>query len=426
MKHLVLAGLGVALCTFGIWQAVRVGTARSLAHEALHTGDLSLADKGVSLAPNDAETHAARGVILQSRENYQEACRELERAIQLRPRDYFLWMLLGVSRDLKQDQDGAVLALRQAIALSPAYAKSHWLLGNLLLRMNNPAEAFPELRFAAASDESLLPNVIDLAWGFHRGDPAQTLAEVGPQSDNARMALAIFFAGHKQPGAALEQFRAVASPSAEAAQNLVSALLSARAFVEAYTVWTSAQHLPLTLPSLLNANFEDEIALGQNGFGWQINSASPNVVLSADPTHFKNGQKSLRVDFHGDAPPEDGPVSELIVLKPKTSYRLTFQALSKDFVSTGAPAVVVTDVSDPGNPLMGQSTALSEAQECREFAVDFTTGEHTNAVRVVLLRRGCSNNPCAAFGTVWLDSFTLQTMAPGSASPAARTKQQSD
>ena len=422
MKRLVFTTLGIGVCAFGIWQAARVGMARSFAHKALQTGDLSLADKAVSLAPNDAETHSARGVILQSRENYTEACRELERAIQLRPRDYFLWMLLAVSRDLNQDQDGAVRALRQAIALSPAYAKSHWLFGNLLLRMNNPTEAFQELRIAAASDESLLPNVIDLAWGFHHGDAAQTSEEVRPQSDNARMALAIFFAGHNQATAALEQFRAVPSPPAEAGQNLVSALLNAKAFVEAYTVWTNVHQLPSTIPSLLNADFEDEISVGEDGFGWQITGSTANVVLSADPTQFKHGQKSLRVDFHGDSAPDAPVASQLIVLNRGTSYRLTFHAFSKDFVSTGVPVLVISDASDPKNAVIGQSSVLSEAKDWREFAVDFTTGDRTNTVRVAMRRQGCSNNPCAAFGTVWLDSFTLQTSPEGSRSQANKLK----
>jgi len=418
MKRLIFATLGVGVCALGIWQAARVGMARSLAHKALQAGDLSLADKAVSLTPNDAETHMARGVILQSRENYTEACRELERAIQLRPRDYFLWMHLAVSRDLDEDQDGAVRALRQAIALSPAYAKSHWLLGNLLLRMNQPTEAFQELRLAAASDESVLPNVIDLAWGFHHGDVAQVVAEVQPQSDNARMTLAIFLARHDQGAAALEQFRTVPSPPAEAVPTLISALLNTRAFVEAYTVWTSVNRRPFALPSLLNPGFEDEITVGEDGFGWQISSGLANVVLSADPTQFQQGQKSLRIDFHGDSPSGAAIVSELIVLNPRTSYRLTFQGSSKDFVSTGVPVVVVSDASDPKNAIIGQSAAVSEARDWREFVVDFNTGERTNAVRVAIWRQGCSNNPCAAFGTVWLDAFALQTSSERNGSRA--------
>jgi tetratricopeptide (TPR) repeat protein len=353
-------------------------------------------------------------MLLQRAENHAEASRELERAIQLRPRDYFLWMLLGISRDLKEDQDGAERALRQAIALSPAYAKSRWLLGNLLLRMNRPGEGFSQLRLAAASDETLWPNVIDLAWGFHRGDAAQTVAEVQPPSDSARMSLAIFFAGHNQPAAALEQFRAVSAPSTQAQQNLIKALLSARAYAGGYAVWTSSRRLPLTIPSLLNPDFEEEITLEEGGFGWQIASL-PNVVLSADPVQFHRGKKSLRIDFHGDSSPATPVANQLIVLHPRTTYRLTFAALAKDYVSTGTPVVVVAEASNADNKVLAQSSSLSDAKEWREFSVDFTTSEQTDTVRLSLLRQGCSDNPCAAFGTVWLDSFELKSITANGA-----------
>jgi Flp pilus assembly protein TadD len=410
MKRLVLALLGAAACAFGMWQAVNAGRARTLAHDALAFGDLTAAENAVRLAPKDAEAHNSRGILLQRAEDHAAASQELERAIQLRPRDYFPWMLLGISRDLQNDQEGAARALRIAIALSPVYARSHWLLGNLLLRMNQPADAFQELRLAAVSDQTLWPNVIDLAWGFHRGDAAQTMAEVQPQTDEARLALATFFAGHHQPAAALTQFRAVSSPSAEAQQNLIRALLSAGAYAEAYTVWANWRRLPATVPSLLNPDFEAEIALDNSGFGWQIASL-PNVVLSADPTQFHSGTKSLRIDFHGDSPPDQPAAAQLIVLYPQTSYRLTFHALAKDFVSTGVPVVVVAEAAGAGNKVIAQSPSLSAAKEWREFSIDFTTGEGIDSARVSLVRQGCENNPCAAFGTVWLDSFDLKSTA---------------
>src|SRR2546430_2225130 len=105
--------------------------------------------------------------------------------------------MLGVSRDLNDDQPGAVAALRQSVALAPAYAKPHWLLGNLLLRTDQTDEAFKELRLAADRDPSLLLNVIDLAWGLSHNDAAQTVAAIQPQSDRARMSLAVFLAAHK-------------------------------------------------------------------------------------------------------------------------------------------------------------------------------------------------------------------------------------
>jgi hypothetical protein len=382
-----------------------------LAQDALRTNGVAYADRAVGLVPNDAETHAARGSVLQRTGDYAGACRELERAIQLRPRDYFLWMLLGVSRDLNDDQQGAVRALRQATLLSPAYAKSHWLLGNLLLRTSDTAEAIRELRFAAASDETLLPNVIDLFWGIHRHDPAQTISAVQPQTENARMALATFFAGHDQGSPALEQFRAVKSPSNEALQNLLNTLLQAKLFAEANEVWARIHHVSGGVPALLNPGFEDEIAVGEPGFDWQISDNLPNVTMSADPSQYQSGQKSLRIDFHGDSNPTTPAVTQLVVVKPHTSYRLKFQALSKDYLSPSAPVLAILDASDEKSAALAESPGVSGATAWREFSIDFTTRDQTSAVRLQFGRQSCGGSPCAAFGTIWLDSFELTELS---------------
>jgi len=418
MKRVTIAVLAAAACCVGLWQAARIGRARTLAKDALRTNNIGYADRAVNLSANDAETHAARGEVLQRTGDYDGACRELERAIQLRPRDYFLWMLLGLSRDLNGDQKGAVRALRQASALSPVYAKSHWLLGNLLLRTNDTPEAIQELRFAAASDESLLPNVIDLAWGTYRHDPAQTVNAIQPQTDSARMALAVLFAGHKQGGPALEQFRAVKSPSNEGTHTLMNALLQGNLFVEAYEVWAKV-HQVSGGPSLLNPGFEAEIAVGEIGFDWQISDTIPNVTMSADPTQYQSGRKSLRIDFRGESNPVTPAVTQLVLVKPHTNYRLTFQALSKDFVSAAAPVLTVIDASDEKGAALAQSPEVSSATVWREFSIDFTTGDRTNVVRLQFVRQTCGGSPCPAFGTVWLDSFDLRELPSTSDKGAA-------
>ena len=374
----------------------------------MRTNNVSYADRAVGLVTNDPETHAARGAVLQRTGDYAGACRELERAIQLRPRDYFLWMLLGVSRDLNSDQEGAVRALRQAIMLAPVYAKPHWMLGNLLLRTSDTTGAVRELRFAATSDETLLPNVIDLAWGTYRHDPAQTVSAIQPQTDNARMALAIFFAGHNQGAPALEQFRSVKSPPNESIHSLLNALLQGNLFVEANEVWARAHRRSSGIASLLNPGFEDEVTVGEPGFDWQISQPLTNVTMSADPSQFQSGKKSLRIDFRGESNPSTPAVSQLVLVKPRTNYRLTFQALAKDYLSPSTPVLAIFDASDEKGAELAKSTGVSDANAWREFSIEFATRDQTNAVRLQFLRQGCSSNPCAAFGTIWLDSFDLQ------------------
>ena len=406
MQRLLIGMIGAAVCCFGIWQSARIGYARNLAEQAVPTNGGPSAERAVQSLPNDAVTHSGLGIIHQRTGKYADACRELERAIQLRPRDYFLWMILGVSRDLNSEPDAALTALRQSVALAPAYARPHWFLGNVLLRQGHVDEALSELRIASMSDASLLPNVIDLAWGISKRDANRTVDAIRPQTDKARMALAIFFANHDQGQAAINQYRAVQSLSGDDVHVLMNALMNARQFTEAYEVWTRLHHVSAAMPVVINGSFEDEVALGQKGFGWQIAENAANVTLSADPSQYQSGSKSLRVDFRGDSNPGLAVVTQFVLVNPGTNYRLAFQSSTKEFVSTGLQVLVVTDASDPKDLVLAQSSALSGSNNWREFTLDFKTGEKTTAVRLGLVRQGCAN-PCAAFGTIWLDSFVI-------------------
>ncbi len=406
MQRVLIGLIGVAVCCFGIWQSARIGYARNLVEQAVPMNGAPTANRAVQLLPNDAATHAGFGIINQRLGKYADACHELERAIQLRPRDYFLWMLLGVSRDLNHEPDAALTALRQSVALAPAYARPHWFFGNVLLRQGNIDEAFSELRMAASSDAALLPNVIDLAWGISRRDATRTVATVRPQTDKARMALAIFFANHNEGQAAINQYRAIQSFSVDEVHGLMNALMNARLFTEAYELWTRLHRISAAMPIVINGSFEDEIALGHKGFGWQIAENATNVTPSADPSLPQTGRKSLRIDFRGDSNPRLAVVTQFVLVSPNTNYRLGFQTSAKEFLSTGAPVLVVTDASDEKDPVLAESPTLSASNIWREFTLDFKTGEKTTAVRLGLVRKGCEN-PCAAFGTIWLDSFVI-------------------
>jgi hypothetical protein len=405
---------GLLVCAFAIWESARIGSARAYAIKALMTNGVDYAQTSVRKSPNDAEVHAARGIVLQRTEDYAEGCRELERAVQLRPRDYFLWMMLGITRDLNGDQQGALTALRESVALAPAYAKPHWLMGNLLLRMNQIDEGFQELRVAAEADSELLPNVIDLAWGLSRNDAARTVAVVGPQTDAEHLSLAIFLAGHNEGSAALDQFSRMKSPATSGADQLMQRLINARFFAEAFEVWTKTRCRSCKPGSILNANFEEDIAIPAQGFGWQITNNSPNVTLSIDTSEHEQGARSLRIDFHGDSEAASPLVSQFVLVNPGVRYRLNFHAMTRSFVSAATPVVRVIDASNSAGAALGQSSNLNDAAAWHGFTVDFTSNADTRAIQLILTRSGCPGTTCAAFGTVWIDSVTLEPISGSS------------
>jgi len=406
-KSVLVSILVAVVCALAFWESARVGFARTYAMRALTTNGVESAERAAQLAPTDAEVHAARGVVLQRTENYAQACRELERGIQLRPRDYFLWMMLGVTRDLNDDQPGGLAALRESIRLAPFYAKPRWLTGNLLLRMGQVDEAFQQMRFAADRDAVLLPNVIDLAWGTSRNDPATTLALIEPQTDGARMALASFLAVHKEGAAALDQFRNVKAPTAAASDQLIQRLIESRFFSQAYEVWTKT-HCPSCKPGTFsNGSFEEAVELNNQGFGWQIPANVQGLTPSVDAAEHENGSKSLRLDFNGATDAQAILLSQLLVVKPGWRYRISVQARTKSFVSVTSPVIRVVDVSGDKQTTLAQSLIKSDTSDWQPYAVYFSSGPNTRVVRLIVTREECPNNPCPAFGTLWLDSFFL-------------------
>ena len=411
-KRIIIAVFASAGLAWAIWQAESTGRARTLGEDADQTNDAAAADRAVLLSPSDAETHAARGGVLQRTGEYAQAVAECRRAVQLRPRDYYLWMLLGVTEDLNGDPDAALDALRQSVSLAPTYARPRWQLGNVLLRAGQTGQAFAELGRAATGNPELLPNVIDLAWGIYQGDVNAVLSAVPLQTDAARLEFAIFLARHKQSTAAADQFVSVQDASSSRSEALLSELLTTRAFGDAYRVWARMRGVSATdaVGAIRNGGFEDPLTVGETGFGWQIVPDVAGVAMSIDNAAHQSGAGSLRVDFHGNSNPQSPLLTQIILVKPQTHYRLELAALTKDFVSAADPAITLTDASDPKNPVLAQSAPLrSDANVWRDFAIDFTTNANTQAITITLARQSCTNNPCPAVGTVWLDSVSLES-----------------
>jgi hypothetical protein len=414
IKRALIAIVGSCVCGWAIWQAARTGAARAAAESAELTGEISVADRAIRFGPNDAEAHFARGQALQGKDDFAAAALEFEHAVRLRPRDYFLWLMLGVTRDENQDQEGALRALRQAVKLAPAYAPPHWQLGNLLLRMGSSDDAFTELRLAASANPNLWPNVIDLAWGIYQGDPSAVIAVTRPQTDRARLELAIFMARHGQPAVALNQFRQTAISAGAQSEMLISELLQTKAFNEAYEVWAVTRGLsgssPANAVSLIrNSGFEGPIVIDQAGFDWKTASNTPTLAMSIDVNQPYSGARSLRIEWRGDSDPTNPLLTQLVLVQRQSHYRLKFAVRSREFVSASSPEITIKDASDLQEKILAQSGPLtSEQTGWREITLDFVTGPQTEAITVSLSRQGCAQSPCPAFGVLWLDSFSIQ------------------
>jgi len=365
--------LAIALCLFLIQASARFGFSRLLTRYALITHSTSVADAAVQLNPSDPDAHRARAAAHNYERQPDEAAMSLESAVALRPRDDYLWIELGNTREELGDTAGALAALDEAVRWAPYYAHTHWQRGNLLLRMNRSAEGFADLRQAATANRKYLPNLIDLAWGISKGDLKTTQTLININDDTERLALIRYLAG--------KSFR--------------------DAFILAHGSAST---------SFLNGGFEDPLVLNDVTFGWVVAPEQKNH-LAIDVSEKLEGAKSLQITFDGNWIPGTPLLSQTIVVDPAKTYRISLAVKTKDLVTGGPPFITVKDAAN--NQLLGKSENFPSATNpWLTLNFDFTTLPTSQAAVVRLERNSCDSALCPIFGTLWLDQFRIEQTKP--------------
>lgn len=420
--RLIVAAVGLLICVWGVWYSGRTGLSRLLSEYAVATTGLpppllAPANEAVSLTPQDPEAHFSRALVLWNLNQQAEATAEYERAAALRPRDYYLWMMLGNSRDQMDDEQGALAALNEAVRLAPYYAQPRWQFGNLLFRAGRRDEGFAEMRRAALSDYTLLPNMIDLAWNASNKDAAATARLVQPETKRWRVALAHFFARKGQTTEALNFYRAAGAVAEPERQVLINELRAAKDYAAAYEVWASgtkganAQSQPGGGSQFTNGSFESELSFAEQGFGWQFVRDPNTLKISLDTTDPRNGKFSLRLDWSGNSQANAQVISQIVLVEPNARYQLSYAARSQEIVSGGLPFIFVIDKNSGDNHVLAQSKALPKGNSSwQDYTLEFTTGSETRAVLVGLQRESCGVDPCPIFGHLWLDQFSMRKL----------------
>lgn len=388
------------------------GFSRLLATYALTARNPSAAQRAVALTPKDAEAHFANGLVLASANTMREAVTDLERAVALRPADYTLWQQLGLLRDQAGDTAGAIAAFDEAIRRAPFYSQPRWNRGNVLLRKGEYEAAFKDLSEAAESNPELVPSLLDLAWGISKGDMSLTERLAPIKSDKMRLAFAKLLARHGRAQDAIVQIRSAGPVSDATRKELIDQLLLKGAYPEAFELWKGADgrnsEQGAGATSIYDGGFEGTLAFADNGFGWRVPRGLKGISLSLDSSQPHSGSKDLRVEFGGDSSPAWMVISQLIMVAPSQRYRISFASRSQDLVTGGLPIIVINDASGDLKRL-GQSAPLGKGtSDWQRSSFEFATTPATNTVVLSLQRENCTTSPCPIFGSISLDSFSVQ------------------
>lgn len=412
----VIALIGFAACLIGMWFSGRIGVSRLLGLYGMTSNVLPAANEAVKLSPFDPEAHYTLARTLQNAGQISTALPELERATALQPRNFGLWMELGESYDLAGRPDDSIAVVARAIKAAPYYAQTHWQLGNLLLRKGHREEAFAEFRQAVHSDSTLMPNVVDLAWGAFNGEVQNIEKNLQPETPRARLALSVVFARHKAFDDAMRLFRLVSDRSEATRPEreiLLAELMNAKRYYEAWQVWAVDRKDGASrrngVGSITDGGFEQGLSFTEANFGWRLNPEKSAVSISVDAHEPFADAASLQIRWEGKSSPSVYTALQLVLVEPNKRYRLNFVARTNDLVTGGVPEVAILD--DFEGQLLTSVPIPQGTTGWKNYSLEFSsptspTGVHS--VLVVIRRKACQSMPCPAFGTVWFDAFAVQ------------------
>src|SRR6266545_1619795 len=108
--RVLIAIVGIAVLLVGMFLSGRIALSSLLLQYARFVGNQEAADQCVRLSPENPESHHVRGQILEASGAITESIGELERAAALRPRDYYVWLQLGLACDENGDASRASVA----------------------------------------------------------------------------------------------------------------------------------------------------------------------------------------------------------------------------------------------------------------------------------------------------------------------------
>ncbi len=351
-----------------------------------------------------------------------QAVQYYRRAVALDPRAAHYWLDLAGAYEAAGDPARAREAFQQAKAAYPASSDVAWRFGNFLLRQQQLAEAFAEMRRAVATTPALARLATSRTWRS-RPDAQALLDEVLPASEEAYLGALDTLVAERAPAAALAVWdRLMAlrpALSLRQAFPLLEELVAQGHSAEALRVWQQAleaagwtppQQPPGSL--LFDGGFEADFTAG--GFGWRMRPPD-HAEMEFDGSVRRSGQRSLRVVFDGSANLAFEHLYQRLPVEPRTRYRFGATLRTQGITTDSG---VRFQLSDPQHPteLNALTRNVTGTQDWTLDELDLTTGPNTQVLEILLVRRPSLKLDNKIAGTAWLDDLTL-TPLPRRAAP---------
>jgi tetratricopeptide (TPR) repeat protein len=410
VSKLIFLNLSAFACISLLAFAAATTAFNGLSQYFVYSGSLTKSDadveKAISVDSTNPNAFELRGALFLNSGNYLDAIDNFTTSLKLSPNNYLSWLRLGYCRSKVNDFEAAKDAYGNSISLAPNYSKPKRYMGSLLHQLGETEKAFVYLSEAAAIDDALLPETLDLARKTFQDDPVAIENAVQLSSKEAKKSLALYFIKHRLMSERVRSYMLDPLLESNVKEEFIDGLIETKDFKVAFAIWLSDKTMASSNTDnfFVNGDFETEIDPDESQFGWVLHEKLQNVVVNADTTVYFSNKVSLQFIFDGNSDPGMEIISQLALLKPRSSHALQFSAQGKDIVTGGLPVITIYDART-GN-LIAESQPISNGN-WNKYTVNFSAKEDTDAVIIRFQRKKCKTSQCPIFGQVWLDNFVL-------------------
>lgn len=383
---------------------------RHLRAEAWATSaDAAGLQRSLALEPgNAAVLHRLARLDLFAEQDVDKATRTLKHALEVNPHSPWIWLDLATARRIAGDSAGERAAMERATAADPRTPLIAWETASVLLLDGKTEAALGRLRVVVENDPQRAREALRLAWRASGSVPA-VLKQATPETPSAHLAFIDVLLAERRTPEALGVWRAMIAkgirPESIHTGRLLEYLVMEREVEGALGVWRDLSGDANSLSadergqvSLVDPGFEDEPLTG--GFRWRLQAAG-GVTIGHDDAVMKSGNRSLRMDFSGNAVQLPG-VEQWIPVAPGASYEISSMIRTESLETARPPRWFIQDAYT--HQVLAKSEEWGTAAGWRQVAVNFTVPQ---ATRMVALRVARDDASKLIRGRVWIDDVRM-------------------
>lgn len=411
----MLVAIALAVLSLISYQAVR----NAVADDGVRSGDMRLTERATAIEPGNGEGWDRLGRLKQwdfDNPDPAAAIAAYKRAVKDDPNSAHYWMDLSSAYEAAGNISEARTALEQAKQVYPLSAEVAWSYGNFLLREEQLADGYAEIRRAVRSDPSLLSLAISRTWHSNK-DVSQLVDQVLPAEVSAYFQAIDYFGSMHEPRAALEVWQrllrlekpfglAQAFPFIESLIREDRAEDARKSWEEALTATGTTHDEPRDGSVIWNGDFAHDFL--QGGLDWRWNPPL-GVATEFGPAPASHGARALRLDFAGSTNLELVQPDQYAPVEPNRTYR--FQAFMRtESLTTESGVRFILFDPNHDHATRAATTNMTGTQPWSIEQADIATGPETHFLSVRLYRMQSRMFDNRLSGAAWIADVSLKPL----------------